>query len=326
MPKSEFRLVNRKLSLLFIILFLLVWSFCAHINLKFNLDYLKTQDKMPASVSRQLPLDKGFIQASLNPSLTLERDWSINEPVVSAQAAIIVKMPEDRVLFQKNIYQILPIASLTKIITALVVFDKLELEDKVSINRNMITFYPGLGRLKEGEKLTVYNLLQLLLMESSNDAALALAKEVEDKNPNLNFINLMNQKVHQMGLENTYFTDPTGYSADNTSNAYDLVNIIKYSLRNSYLWQILGTQEVTFSSIDGQVTHHVINNNHLLRTMSNILGGKTGYTEEAGQCIVAVSRAPNEKGYLITVVLHSKDRFEDARTLIEWSEKAYKWQ
>jgi len=278
-----------------------------------------------------------------NPNFLPIRDWSINEPEIEARAALISRVnprelvdPETRVLYSKNSDQILPIASITKIMTALVILDRLDLEEVVTISQNAYDAYGNQGGLMAGESFLVKDLLYALLMESSNDAAVALAEHYESKancdvkpfvclsDDELSFIYLMNKKAKELGLVNTHFTDPSGYDSDNVSTVEDISKLVIDSFDQPTLWQILKTPTIDLRSVDGHL-HHWINTDELLNRMPNIVGGKTGYTTKAKGCLVIViEQSPQE--YLITVVLGAEQRFLQTEKLINWTNKAYIWQ
>jgi len=277
-----------------------------------------------------------------NPNFLPIRDWSISEPEIEARAALISAVNpkelvdlESRVLYSKNSDQVLPIASITKIMTALVVLDRLDLEEIVTISQNSYDAYGNQGGLMANERFSVKDLLYALLMESSNDAAVALAEHYEAKancdvkpfvclsDDELSFIYLMNKKAKELGLENTHFTDPSGYDADNVSTVEDISKLVIDSFRWPILWQILKTPTIDLYSVDGH-SHHWINTDELLNRMSNIVGGKTGYTTKAKGCLVIVTeQSPQE--YLIMVVLGAEQRFLQTEKLIDWTNKAYTW-
>jgi D-alanyl-D-alanine endopeptidase (penicillin-binding protein 7) len=163
-------------------------------------------------------------------------------------------------------------------------------------------------------------------MESSNDAAMSLAGD----NPRLTydeFINLMNSKLGELGLKNTSFVDPTGLSADNQSTVLEISNLTRYALKFPLILEILKTPEATVSSIDNKFIHNLTTTNNLLGKIPQIIGGKTGYTEEAGGCMLTVSTVSNiSNNYLITVVLGSTQREDDSEKIINWVQQVWLWQ
>lgn len=252
-----------------------------------------------------------------NPNFLPIRDWEIEDPKIDAKAAIIYNLEKNKILYQQEADRILSIASLTKIMTALIVLENLDLERVVTVSEKALTAYGTIGGLAINEKLTVKDLLYALLMESSNDAAAALAEEVELDTGQL-FINLMNQRVDQLGLTKTRFSDPSGYKSTNISTVKEIVELIKYSFNQPIIWKIMKTPEINISH------HHWVNTDELLNQLPNIVGGKTGYTSEAQGCLVLVVEHP-ESDRLITVVLGAQQRFLETEKLINWVERAYQW-
>ena len=207
------------------------------------------------------------------------------------------KTGADKILYQKNIEEVLPIASLTKLMTGLIVIDNLNLNQTISISQSALAAYGDNGGLIVDEKISAKNLLYVMLMESSNDAALAFDEAFHEKGSSLT--ELMNQQASSLGLEQTNFTEPSGYQPDNLSNALDLAKLVKYTLKRQLFWQILGTKTIDLFSVDNSVNHHLTNTNQLLDNWPNILGGKTGYTEEAEGCLILVIEQPLDKTHWI---------------------------
>jgi D-alanyl-D-alanine carboxypeptidase len=258
-----------------------------------------------------------------NPNFLPIRDWGVNEPQTDAKAALIFDVNKNKLLYQKNSDWVLPIASLTKLMTALIVLENIDLEKIAVVSKEAVAAYGEQGNLVVNEEISVKNLLYALLMESSNDAAVALAQAVENKTSK-NFVELMNQKAKELGLKNANFIDSTGYDPNNVATAREINQLVKYSLNYPIIWQIMKTPSIDLSSADGKINHHWVNTDKLLNRLPNIIGGKTGYTEEAQGCLVLViEQSPDN--YLISVVLGAQERFLETEKLINWVEKAYKW-
>lgn len=274
---------------------------------------------------------------SSNPNFIPIRDWNIIDPEIEAKAASIFKIDsidpilaknsglKENILYQDNIDAVLPIASITKIMTALIALEEInDLSENVIISEEAIKGYGEQGGLLVNEKISIINVLYIMLMESSNDAAIALAETVK-KNKNIDFIDLMNEKAKELNLRNTSFSDPSGYNSDNVSTIRDIVKLIKYSFSQPIIWKILKTPEIDLSSYDGKIKHHLVNTDKLLNRMPEIVGGKTGYTLEAQGCLVLVIEQSKSQEYLITVVLGAQERFLETEKLVDWVNKAYKW-
>ncbi len=257
-----------------------------------------------------------------NPNFLPIRDWNITEPEVEAKAALVFIPDKNKILYQKNINQVLPIASLTKLMTALIVVENIDLEEIAVVSKEAITAYGDKGGLVIDEKISVKSLLYALLMESSNDAAASLA-EITQQKVDKNFIDLMNQKAEKLRLKNTHFIDSSGYDSGNVSTVEDIAQLVEYSFSHPIIWQIMKTPVIDLSSADGKINHHWVNTDELLNRLPNIVGGKTGYTEEAQGCLVLVIETNNK--YLITIVLGAQERFLQTERLINWVQKAYLW-
>lgn len=269
----------------------------------------------------KLPAETSFLTASLNPNFRPIRNWSIEEPEIKAKAAGIFDLDGNKFLFQKNIKEKLPIASLTKIITAIITLENLALEDIITVSKKAIMAEGENGNLIVNEKLTVRDLLYIMLMESSNDAAVVLSSATDT-----NFMDLTNQKIQELGLKNTYLVDPTGISQWNYSTIFELAQIVKYSLNQPLIWQILGVNETEISSQEQIAKHHLSNTNKLLVSIPDMIGGKTGFTEEAGGCMITLIKIPDNPGkYFITLIFGSENRELETKQLIEWTQKAYIW-
>ena len=248
---------------------------------------------------------------------------------INAKAAILVKVNEngdERILFEKDSQKPLAIASLTKLMTALVVFDLDEVyteSQPVKITKEAVEQegQSKYGELEIGESLSVKNLLYIALIESSNDAAFALTEPIGKQG----FVELMNLYSKKIELENTYFVNPTGLEPDrpeelkNFSTAKDIVRLTKYILENyPQIFEITTNQSYEVLSLDNTL-HHFIpqNTNELLREIPEIIGGKTGWGIEAGGCLLLVLDNPEEEGsYFVSIVLGAKDRFAETHKFI----------
>ena len=311
------------------ILTLLISIFCLGIfSFLFSLSNNNVKSHVGGSTSNinsepaKLPLsESSSLTASLNPNFIPIRDWSIEEVEIKAKAAAIFDLDGDKFLYQKNIKEKLPIASLTKIMTALVALDNLELEKMVTISKKAVMTEGENGHLEIGEKLNIRNLLYIMLMESSNDAAVSLAGST-----NIDFIALMNEMAKNLEMENTHFVDPTGINQGNYSTISDLIRLVEYSFSRPLIWQIFSLAETDIYSQNGELIHHLLNTNKLLKEIPEMVGGKTGWTEEANGCMLTMVKILEKPGkYLITIILGSENRELETKKLIEWAQEAYLW-
>lgn len=274
------------------------------------------------------PIQANIIQKT--PEIFPMRNWSIDEPEILAKSAILIySNQKDNILFQRDTSQILPIASLTKIMTAIIVLENYNPEEIIKVSAQSVKVNGDTGGLIADEELTVKNLLYIMLIESSNDAAMALATD----NPRMSyneFITLMNSKAKELGLENTSFIDPAGLSPENKSNVAEMAKLTKYALDFPIILDILKTPQSSIYSTDRKFIHNLTSTNKLLGKIPQLIGGKTGFTDEAGGCMITISNIYGERvksnNYLITVVLDSDQREGDTEKLINWAQEAWLWK
>jgi len=240
-------------------------------------------------------------------------------PEIKAESAIIVKinkLANEKVIFEKNPDQILPIASLSKLMTALVSLEYYDSSSMVSISKEAVEQPEDFGQLKVGERLSVENLLYITLIESSNDSAFALS-ELMSKEA---FVDLMNAEAKDLGLADTYFADPTGYQPENRSTTRDLAKLSQHLLNSRpEIWEITVNPEFKLYDPDGIFHHQLLSTNEMLDEFPQIIGGKTGFTTEAKGCFILILKDKRNGNIFINVVLGSVDRFEDMRKLIEYA-------
>lgn len=269
----------------------------------------------------------GGDKTAVNPRFFPMRNWLIDEPEISAKSAIIVNyrnsIQKGSVLYQKNTNLILPIASLTKIMTAVVAMENLGLEEIIKVSKKSINISGDEGGLINGEELKTKDLLYVMLVESSNDAAVVLSND--SRLGYENFIDLMNAKAAELGLKNTKFSDPIGLNSSNLSTVSEISELTNYAISFPLISEIFKTSQATIFSIDNKFIHNITTTNKLLEKFPQIIGGKTGFTDEAGGCMVIIYKI-NENNYLIAVVLGSNQRENDIEKLIDWAQKAWIWQ
>ncbi len=249
---------------------------------------------------------------------------AVEKPVVDAKAGLVYDTRSGRFLFAKNGRLKLPIASLTKIISATVVLENLDLKDEVVIPKEVLKVDEEKQSLYLGEKITVQNLLKLMLIESSNDAAYALAYYANNKG--INFVDKMNEKAQVLGMVDSNFLDPAGLNDNASSTPEDLIKLIKDSFKYDLIWNILTEKSIVVKSVDGKIEHNVESTDQLLGIIPDIVGGKTGNTDGALGCMILVVDIPGKNDKLISVILGSKSRFDDTKKLIDWVKGSYRWE
>lgn len=223
---------------------------------------------------------------------------------IKSNNAILYNMNDNSVIYEKNSNDIKEIASLTKIMTAIVVIDNTSnLEEKVEVKNYMLNGLNGYAKagLKEGNIVTVKDLLYALMLPSGADAAQILAISTSgsiDK-----FVEEMNNKVKQLKLKNTHFDNVIGMdSTDNYSTAKEVSDILKYALNNNDFKQIFTSNEYTINSIDLKLKKTTNSKAKLYGLdVSNIEGSKTGYTDEAGLCLASTASINGVNYLLVTL-------------------------
>lgn len=237
-------------------------------------------------------------------------------PGVHARAALSIKIGENenQIAFAKNAQTRLPIASLTKLMTALVVLKHYDLEQKTVVGQGAMAQIGEQGALKEGETLSVKDLLYIMLMESSNRAAYALSQILGSEA----FIARMNEEARNLGMDNTHFNDSTGLDAKSYSTVQDLAVLSQYLFERYPLFlEIIRLKEYSLYT-DEEKLHHKLETTNKLLGQEGIIGGKTGWTNEARGCMMALVQ--NSDGSIaINIILGAEDRFLEMRKLIELS-------
>ncbi|TEB16590.1 D-alanyl-D-alanine carboxypeptidase DacF precursor [Pelotomaculum sp. FP] len=234
-------------------------------------------------------------------------------PSITADAAILMDAGTGQILFEKNAGLKKPPASTTKIMTALLALEGGDLQETVTVSPHAASVGEASLELTAGEMLTLQALLYGALLESGNDACVALAEHIGGTEGN--FVLLMNQKAKLIGADSTSFKNTNGLpAADHYTTAKDLATITRYAFHNQVFKQIIGTRNIIIESSMG--TRHLSNTNRLLWSYYGADGVKTGTTVEAGCCLVASAARDGRK--LISVVLNSDDRWTDSIKLLDY--------
>ncbi len=243
-------------------------------------------------------------------------------PILTAKAALAFDLNSGTILYSKNFDEKLPIASLTKLMTALVVLSRADLNQSVIITKADQTTVGSTIGLAIGEEIRIRDLLKALLIPSANDAALTLANHVGGSFPV--FADEMNQHAGKLGLTSTHFANPVGWDSDeNYSTTLDLIKITQEVLKHKELSDIIATKQTIIGSVDGRFTHQLTTTNQLMLENPEIIGVKTGFTSKALGNLVILDNHENQK--VLTVVLGSQNREDDTRQLLDWLFTVYKW-
>jgi D-alanyl-D-alanine carboxypeptidase (penicillin-binding protein 5/6) len=262
--------------------------------------------------------------------------------VPTAHAAVVMDADSGVVMYEDDAHTTRQIASLTKLMTAMIVVERVKDLDKelVTIDEEAVyaegtrvgcprSGYCNGQRLKVGEQLSVRDLLKAALMNSANDAAIALGKHIGGSQAG--FAAIMNQRAKELGLKNTHFCTPSGLEIDGResecySSAYDIARIASQALKYDVLWEIMRLPEATIYSADGQYAHEIFNTDMLLGQYPNLLGTKTGFTPLAGYSLLAVAADPTGKHRVVSVVLNDPYRWEDIQRMFSWAFNTHVWR
>ncbi len=229
-----------------------------------------------------------------------------------AKAYVVARGASGRdAMYEKNMHEQLPPASLTKLMTAVIVTEYADPSDVIMITPRAVNAEGIAGSLRAGETFSVSDLLEIMLVVSSNDAAVAFEDHFASQGFDL--IALMNEKATLLGMVDTHFVNPTGLDdLDHYSSAADLAVLAAYSLRYEQLWDVLSETSATVRSLNKNIAHSLLSNNELLhKKLSEVLGGKTGYTKNASGCMITALKSGE-----VIVVLGSDDRARDTEQLI----------
>ena len=231
-----------------------------------------------------------------------------------ARSSILIEMETSRVLYENNAHEALPMASTTKIMTALVALENGNLQDMVTCGEHAFGV-PGTSiYLSLGEQLTLKQMLYGLMLASGNDAAVAVAEHIGGSVPE--FCRMMTARAEEIGCENTVFTTPHGLPAEgHHTTAWDLALITREAMKNPVFREIVSTQRASLPWAGHEYSRVLNNKNKLLSTYAGALGVKTGYTKAAGRCLVFA--AERNGMTLIGAVLNCPDWFDEAAALLD---------
>lgn len=278
-----------------------------------NYAIYESENDLGASVESDLSFSQSEIIDVENDEINIYHYHENPEPFpnISSKSYLVADLDTGQLIKQKNRDQKYPIASITKLITALVSLDTINQKDLALVSRSAINTYGKQGGLYSGQRISVYDLLYPLLLESSNDAAEVLAEHSGRKI----FMENMNGKAKSIGLANTYFDDPSGLSPNNTSTADDLFKLIQYLYKkDSEILEI--TKLKDYKDYDNNWF-----NISDFKDDTNYLGGKNGYTDEAYYTLVSAFELPlseKENRRIAIILLKGQEPEEDTRDIIRW--------
>ena len=265
-----------------------------------------SQDIQPLSPTYSLPLVQGADSPAQND--------------ISAQSAIVIESSSGEALWSKNCDKPMPMASTTKVMTALVALERCDIQKTVKVSPSAVGVEGSSVYLYAGEELTMENLLYAMLLESANDAAAAIAIEVGGSIEG--FAKLMNKKAAELGLENTSFENPHGLDGENHyTTAKELALITREAMKNQNFRKIVSTYKTTIPLNKNEGTRVLINHNKLLKSYEGAIGVKTGFTKKSGRCLVSAAEIDGVE--YICVTLNAPSDWSDHTKLLDYASSLY---
>jgi D-alanyl-D-alanine carboxypeptidase len=276
-----------------------------------------------------------------NVGLIPVRKKNVSDFNVWAKSSVAVDVSSGTILYYSNGRKQTQIASLTKMMTATLAVENIkDFNAEVTIPKEALqvdgtvvgcptsVFCNG-NRMFAGEKVHAINLMQAMLLNSANDAATALGIYIAGSKDR--FVDMMNQRAHDLGLTDTHFCTPSGLEIDGHENecyssAYDIARIAAESMKYDLIWNTMKIQEGQFFSTDGKRMHLLKNTDLLLDDVPNCLGGKTGFTPLAGMSLMLGATDLSGKHKMVFVLLDDKKMWDDMRLLVNWVDASYEWK
>ncbi len=308
-----------------------VFAICLSVALFFFVSSFSNEDDLEIEVSEE--------KTKEYPEYIGEKDLDAD---INARAAISYYFDKDgneRNLYEMNIEERLPIASISKLMSAVIVLKYYDLDEEVGISENDILTHSEFRDFRAWEETKVLEMLYPMIIESNNSAAFALAMisdrflKSSDENRGVElFVEMMNREAEEMGMNNTQFINASGLdtvSDYNYSTASDLAIFAKnIILDNDDIFEISMHRSYNLYSPDKTIYYESFNTNQFLHNNKNdwqdyIIGGKTGFTLASKGCLIIVLSSPKKDGYIVNVVLGTEDRFKEMEKLINYTYKAY---
>ncbi len=305
--------MNLKLILIFILLVNLFGSKNNYLLSEYN---AANQVQIRPDQIQEISLENIFSHSKL------QNAESLNNLNFTASGIVLLDKDSNTYLYKKNLNREFTIASITKLATSLAVLENFDLNEVVEVSFRAASIYGSRVHLNPGEKITVGELVIGMLVGSGNDAALALADHFgEDK-----LLILMNELAANLNLTNTHFADAAGLSLENRSTPRDLAILAKAALSHPFIAQAVKYQTYTMHSTDGSYEHLIHTTNRLLKNYLDITGVKTGYTDEAGFCLISGAEKNNHNFLLVLLGAESDNaRFAESRIILDYAENHTIW-
>lgn len=238
----------------------------------------------------------------------------------NAKSACVMDALTGDIIYGKDAYTRRPMASTTKIMTAITALENSKIDDVVEISQNASMQEGSSAYLKAGSKMYMRDLLYGLMLNSGNDAAVAISEYVAGSTDK--FVDMMNEKAWAIGAHDTSFVNPNGLPDDNHfTTARDLAWITRYAIRNSDFWNIVSASEMLSHTVDGETEQWYINHNKLLKMYDGCFGVKTGFTKTAGRCLVSAATRNNMT--FIAVTLNDPNDWDDHIKMLDYAFSKY---
>ena len=234
---------------------------------------------------------------------------------IPAHSILLKELNSGRVLYQHAVGKRLSPASLTKIMSALIILENGQLEDLVTVSKSAARAPKTRLRLKVGEVYRLKDLLKAMMMVSANDACLAAIEHVGGNEEQ--FVKLMNDKATSLGLDDTHFSNGCGFDGSaHYSTAEDLAKLSEVAMRNAVFRELVREERGLITAVNGYRAYVLHNTNRLLGRIPGVEGVKTGFTSKAGRCLIA-KVSQNDRDLLL-VILNSNRRWNTAKSLIDY--------
>ena len=238
-------------------------------------------------------------------------------------AACVIESVTGETVYEKNSVERLPMASTTKIMTCITALESCNLSDIVTVSQNAAATEGSSAYIEEGYQMSMLDLLYGLMLNSGNDAAVAIAEYISGSVEG--FVNLMNEKAKEIGAGNTHFTNPNGLPDDeHYTTAYDLAMITRYAMQNQTFREIVSTADFSALIVNTGEALPFHNHNRLLSEYDGCIGVKTGFTEKAGRCLVTA--AERDGLMFIAVTLNDGDDWNDHKAMLDDAFSQYSMQ